>query len=306
MGGGAGATLEARIADAVRRAEGLIDRAAHDRPDIIVLPETFTGLGCGTEMWFRTAETVPGPTASRLSEKARQHRCYIVCPIVRRQGALVHNSAVLLGRDGDVVGAYDKMHPTIGEIEAGITPGAEAAVFDTDFGRVGCAICFDLNFRDVAEGLKSRGAELVCFPSMYRGGLQTRIWAFEYSVFLASATPGEGSVLVDPLGNVLEQSSAYEPIISRRINLDYADFHIDGNNARWQDIKAKYGDAVELDILSPEARFVLYSHHPERTAQEIIEEFGLERTSAYFARANRSRRAALRKARAASDGAQVA
>jgi predicted amidohydrolase len=40
-------------------------------------------------------------------------------------------------------------------------------VFLTDFGRVGCAICFDLNFRDVIQGLGANGAEIVFFPSMY-------------------------------------------------------------------------------------------------------------------------------------------
>ncbi|MBT5536209.1 carbon-nitrogen hydrolase family protein, partial [Candidatus Poribacteria bacterium] len=252
--------------------------------------------GCGTEMWLATAEPVPGPTYERLAERARRHNCHIVCPIVRQDGPRTYNSAILIGRDGGVIGVYDKMHPTVSELSVGITPGASADVFETDFGRVGFAICFDLNFRDVVDDLARGGAELVCFASMYRGGLQTRIWAFDHAVYFASATPDEGSVIVDPLGNVLEQSDRYEPIISRRVNLDYADMHIDENHRQCDAIKAKYGDAVELDILSPEARFILYSHHAELSVKDIIAEFSLETTSEYFARSNRGREEALRAA----------
>ena len=42
----------------------------------------------------------------------------------------------LFDRDGKVVGAYDKVFPTIGEIEDGTLPGKEAKIFQTDFGRV--------------------------------------------------------------------------------------------------------------------------------------------------------------------------
>lgn len=293
--GGAG-TREERIRRAVEMAARLIDKAAADRPDLIVLPETFTALGCGTEAWFDSAEPVPGPTSSRLAEKAREHRCYIVCPLVRREGSLTYNSAVLIDRNGEVAAIYNKIHPTISEIQVGITPGTEATVARTDFGRVGFAICFDLNFRDVIEGLAANGAELVVFPSMYRGGLQTQIWAHDFGVWFASATPGEGSVLVDPLGTVLEKSDAYEPIISRRINLDYVRCHIDENCAQWDAIKARYGESVELDILSPEAQFVLYSHHPEVTALDIAREFALESTRDYYARSNRYRAYGLSRA----------
>ncbi len=293
MAGGTGSAAGERATSAVDTATAMIDRAAVDNPDLIVLPETFTGLGCGTEMWFETAETVPGPTSERMADRAREHACYIICPILRREGDRVTNSAILLGREGEVVGIYDKMHPTIGEIEQGVIPGSVAMGFDTDFGRLGIAICFDLNFRDVSDGLAERDVQLVCFPSMYRGGIRARLWAFEYGWFLASATPGEGSVIVDPLGSLLETSSTYQPIISRRVNLDYVQMHVDYNVGKWDRAKEKYGEAVELDVLSPEAQAVLYAHGEGLSAQQVADEFGMESTRDYFVRANGVRAAAL-------------
>jgi predicted amidohydrolase len=280
------------------RAEGVewLERAALDRPDIVCLPETFTGLGRSGEEWFRSAEMVPGPTTEALGAVARRHRMYVICPILERRGDRVFNAAVLLGRDGTVLGAYDKVHPTISEIELGVTPGTAYPVFELEFGRIGCAICYDLNFRDVAEGLLRNGAEILFFPSMYRGGLQLRIWAHDFACFLLSATPGEGSALVDPLGRVQVESSKYQPLFSRVINLDRALLHIDANDRHWDAIKRKYGAGIELDVASPEAVFALISHLPDVTADDVVREYGLERRDDYFARANRVRAAALERA----------
>jgi beta-ureidopropionase len=291
---GEGATTEEK------RGKGLqmLEQASLFRPDIVCLPETFTGLGLGSAEWIATAEEVPGATTKAAGEIARRHRMYVICPIVQREGERIYNSAVVIGREGEVLGAYHKVHPTIGEIEAGITPGTETPVFDTDFGRVGCAICYDLNFRDVIEGLAAKGAEVVFFPSMYCGGLQLRVWAHDFGVFVASAHSGGLSAIVDPLGRVLKWSSIYERILCREVNLDGIVCHIDYNERQWAHIRAKYGPLVEIDIATDEGKFRLVSHHPDVTAQDVVEEAGLERLGVYFERANRIREEALERTHA--------
>ena len=285
---------ENRRQRALKRVLELIDKAAWDRPDFIALPETFMGLGCGTEEWLDAAETIPGPTSDALGARAATHGCHILCPVLERRGADLYNSCALIGRDGGILGTYSKIHPTIGEIEKGIRPGTEPFVFSTDVGDVGVAICFDLNFRDVIEGLASGGVEVVFFPSMYRGGLQLRIWAFDYAVWVVSSTPGENSVILDPLGQVLVQSFSYCPVISQRVNLDSAVLHIDYNHEKFDAIKGRYGSQVRLDVLAPEAVSLISCDDPARTVQDIIREFGLEVRGRYFERASRERDAALK------------
>ena len=270
-----------------------IDRAAWEKPDVICLPETFTGLGCSNEEWFATAEPLPGPTSEAVSEKARHYGVYIICPMVHEKARRTYNSAVLMDRQGEVVGMYHKIHPTIGEIETGITPGTEPTVFGTDFGRIGCAICFDINFRDVGDGLFMNGAEIVFFPSMFRAGLILSIWAYRYRCFVVSATPGEQSAIVSPLGRVLVQAFMHGRVITQTLNLDAEVLHLDYNAAKFDDLKAKYGPEVELEIASPEAVCLLSSHHPTVTARDIIQEFELELVADYFERASRVRAEAL-------------
>lgn len=299
---GGGGAIEGRYERARRTAVELLEQAGLDRPDIVCLPETFTGLGCGEGDWFASAEPVPGPTTDAVAAVARRHDMWVICPLVERRGDRTYNAGVLLDRRGEVAGIYHKNHPTIGEIRRGITPGARTPVFETDFGRIGCAICFDLNFRDVIEGLAGGGAELVFFPSMYRGGLQLSIWAHDFALHIVSATPGEGSAVVDPLGRVLVQSSAYQKILSRVLNLDRRLLHIDENHRKWPAIKAKYGPGVEIDVATPEAVFALISHLPDVTAEDLVREFELETRDDYFHRANRVRAESLQPDTAAGSG----
>ena len=278
---------------AVEDVSARIDEGAKDRPDLIVLPETFTGLGCGGDEWAATAEPIPGPTTDALAAKAREYGTHIVFGILRVLEGVRYNAAVLLGRDGAIVGIYHKMHPTIPEIESGVTPGVEAPAWDTDIGRVGCAICFDLNFRDVGDSLSANGAEIVCFPSMYRGGLSTRIWAFTYGFWFVSATPTENSVIVNPVGELLVQSFTYSPTISAAVNTDCVICHIDYNHGKLGALKEKYGPLAEVRTLAPEGIFLLTSHHPDVTVGRMVEEFDLETRADYWARSTAEREAAL-------------
>ena len=164
-----------------------------------------------------------------MSHLARRYRMYVICPMMEKRNGKVYNAAVLIDRKGEYVGSYHKIHPTIWEIESGVTPGTESKTFKLDFGRVGFAICFDLNYEDVIEGLTKNGSELIFFPSMYPSVLQLRLWAFNYGVYMVSAYTGEGSMIVDPFGRALATSSSYSPVICKTINLDYGVFHIDYN-----------------------------------------------------------------------------
>jgi len=240
-----------------------------------------------------TAQPVPGPTTEAVGDVARRNRMYVLCPMVRRDGERLRNSAVLLDRSGAPAGVYDKIHPTIGEIEQGVTPGTAPGLFDTDFGRIGCLICYDLNFRDVLDGLAAGGAEVVFFPSMYPGGLQLRTWAHDLAAYVVSAFTREGSAIVDPLGRVLVESQGYQRIITRELNLDRAVLHIDYNEKQWPAIKEKYGPGVEIDVATPEAVFALVSHLPDVTVRDLIREFSLETRADYFHRANWVRERAL-------------
>ncbi|NPV07176.1 MAG: carbon-nitrogen hydrolase family protein [Anaerolineae bacterium] len=282
--------MEARL----EQAAALATRAARMGADIIAFPEIYPHLGAPADAWPELAETVPGPTTSHMAELARHHGVYLIWPLVQKEDGRVYNSAVLLDRQGEVAGIYHKMFPTIGEIEAGIAPGISAPVFQTDFGRIGMAICFDLNFRPIMEGLARAGAEVIFFCSMYRGGLQLRSWALELGTYLVSAVAGELGQIVDMGGAVLAEAT-YEAVCLARINLDRRLLHMDYNWDKMDAMLEKYGPGVAFQYYTREAKYTVASEMEDKTVDDLIREFELEEQEHYFLRALCAREEALRR-----------
>ncbi|MHB0879174.1 MAG: carbon-nitrogen hydrolase family protein [Anaerolineae bacterium] len=267
-------------------------RAARMGADIVAFPEVYPHLGVPIEKWPDVAEDTPGETTAYMADLARELGIYLVWPLVERRDGLLRNSCLLIDRRGDITGVYHKMFPTIGEIDAGVMPGTDAAVFDTEFGRIGIAICFDLNFRPLMQGLAENGAEVVFFSSMYRGGLQLRSWAHEFGYYLVSAIGSELGQVVDMSGEVLAEAT-YEALALARINLDRRLLHMDYNWDKMDAMLAKYGTGVSFRYFTREAKYTVASEMEGITVADLIAEFGLEEMGDYFARAIRRRSEAL-------------
>jgi predicted amidohydrolase len=176
-----------------------------------VLPEVITLVGTKKKA-MDVAEPVPGPTTARLVEVARQRNAYIVASLYERDGHAIYNTAVLIGRKGEIVGKYRKVYLPYDEPDDGVTPGSDYPVFQTDFGKVGMMICWDSAYADPARALALKGAEIILMPIW--DGLQTLVKArgMENGVFLVTSSYGDPSLIQDPKGEILasatEQASA--------------------------------------------------------------------------------------------------
>lgn len=273
----------------VEEALEAIRLVAAERPDLVLLPEYAIND-------VHEVEMVPGPTTNAMCEVANRIASHVIVPLIRRdpQGQLF-NSAVVINPSGRVIGVYDKTNPTESELRDGIRPGAAFPVFDTTFGRIGIAICFDLNFRSVIEGLVRGGAELICFPSAYEGGRQLNHWALEHGVFIASAHKRGRSVFVDNLGHTLERGDPeYARVICRELNLDSLVFHLDNNWAKLNAVRQRYGSVMKITVDRAEARFAIESRTFELSVDEIRREFEMETFAEYLQRSSKIRDEELR------------
>ena len=268
----------------LRALEMAIDQASIDDPDLICLPEALNLRGHPIERVSRIAETVEGPFCKRISEKAREYSTYILCPIIRREGAAIYNSAVFYSPSGDIEGIYDKNHPTIGELESGIAPGRSGSVFHTDLGRIGVAICFDINFPDIRQYYAEREVQVVLFPSMFPGGKLLEAWSIEIGCYLVSATTGCRGAILDPLGRVLCESSEYSSILSKRVSMDFKVLHLDYNHKKFDRLKKTCRSKVAIDVSRPEAIAVLSSESEDVTVDQLMRDFSLESRYRYLVR----------------------
>jgi predicted amidohydrolase len=209
--------------------------------ELLVLPETAsTGFTTGLtpeELWDLVA-TVPGPLTEPLQQAARDTGSYVVWGTYERgecRGTLF-NSAVLIGRDGEVLGTYRKTHPFYAEhVDQGgwVTPGDDVCVVETDLGRIGMAICFDGDFPELWRIQAVLGAEVIARPSaLLRSAdiseMTSRARAHDNHIYVLAANatgtdPGGAhyfgnSHIVNPTSHTVARATSHECWLTARLD----------------------------------------------------------------------------------------
>jgi hypothetical protein len=254
-----------------------LDQAASFKPDIACLPEEFTRAG---------PEAVPGPTTERVGKWAREHSCYVICPMQVREGGRMYQSAVLIDRQGGVVGRYDKIHPTEKALNAGTRPGeVDPPVFETDFGRIGIQICFDVNWRDGWRRLKEKGARIIFWPSAYAAAHQMPALAFLNQCYVVTSTMKSAPRIYDITGDLLDAGGKDRWWAAAALPLGKRLFEVDYNTPKMVQVEKKYGSKVQVTWLRDDDWITLVSLDPSLTVDGIMKEFGLTPLDGYVARA---------------------
>jgi beta-ureidopropionase len=275
-----------------RRMAGLVEQALAEKPDIIAIPESFTLAGLVDPHNEEMAEDIPGPTLEMAAGYARRSGVYILCPILARRPDGTHIEAFLLDRQGQIAGSYQKHHPVVegceyNKVEFDSRPGSAFPVFDTDFGRIGVQICFDVEYPDGWEALDRAGAEIFFWLSAYDGGRDLTAKAWQYHRFLVSAVQTTYARILNCMGETLAITGAHDLIAAATIDLDVTLFHTDFNKAQIPAIRAKYGPDVTLRIYHEEGCFILQSNRPDLPVSALIAEFQLDPLKDYLARCRR-------------------
>ncbi|MBO7721420.1 MAG: carbon-nitrogen hydrolase family protein [Kiritimatiellae bacterium] len=281
-----------------------MDREIGNRPDLIVLPECCDTLPAASAdqavkaRWTRMRGT---RVLDAMRAYANEHSCYIVYASHRvRDDGRFANSSFLVDRAGKVAAVYDKVFPTAGEAESGecpVVPGTEAVVADTDFGRVGFVICFDLNFTELMKQYAAKRPDVLVFSSMFDGDFLQRNWARECQSYVVSSTglsilPGR---VIGPAGEELRNENYYMPTFTAKINTNCRVLHLDFNRDKFPAVIAKYGRRVEFRNPGGVGTFTLLSHDPALPVDEVMREFGLEPFTDYMIRSRTVRETSLRR-----------
>jgi len=269
---------------------GLLDQALKEEPDIVCLPEAFPAGGLAGVPLSEKVESVPGPSTDACAERARRGRCYVICPIKTERSGRYWNSAVILDRDGQVIGIYDKLCPVTSthdytEMEGGVTPGSQVPVFDLDFGRVGVQICFDAGFPENWQELAGEGARLIFWTSAYDGGFPLRCYAWLHRNYVVSSVRAGRARVIDPLGAIVAESGTGPGLVSHRINLDNLVFHNDFNHTVAAQAAERYGQRVEVRNSAPgSGHLLLEPRDADLECSKLAKELGLEPASQYHQR----------------------
>lgn len=226
--------LSPKGADPVAAFIALVDSRVPDKTDIIVLPEGIAVVGTGKKL-ADVAEPVPGPVTERLGELARRKGAWLVAGVYELDGEVIYNTAVLINRAGQLAGKYRKVYIPREKLEGGITPGWEYPVFETDFGKIGMMICWDVQYADPARGLALRGAEMILMPIWDGNQTLAEARAIENHLFLITSGYGIPSLILDPMGTELAGSAKDGTVVTATIDLSrrYLDEWLGDMRARY-------------------------------------------------------------------------
>ena len=262
----------------------LLEAAGESGADLAILPETFTAAGLPAGQIAMVAESLSGPSVTAVGDCARRYSMYVVAGFFLTEGTDVSNCAILFDRTGRIVGTYSKQHPTEGEVANGVLPGDSTAVFETDFGRLGLAVCFDLNWQGVWAELKACGAELVCWISAYEGGLPLQAFAWIYQYPIVSSVWPYHARIIERTGRIVAETSRWNRVLLYDLNLDKCLFHTNGHEQKILKLQAHYGSRIRIESFTDEHVFTVESVDSDLPIEEIIRDFGLVEYRAFIDR----------------------
>ena len=257
-----------------------------DRPDLIVVPEACDRSNGMDNDEKAAYYAVRGDQIRDLFvETARENHCYMAYSAARRlPDGTWRNSTQIIDRQGEVVGVYSKNHLVVGELGEDGRCGKDAPLIQCDFGTVGCAICFDLNFDPIRLKYVEQRPDLILFSSMYHGGLMQAYWAYSCRAHFVGSIHGLPNAIISPVGETLASSTNYRNYVTAAVNLDCAVAHLDFNGPKFSAMRKKYGPKVRVHDPGFLGSVLISSETDELTVQDLIEEFEIELLDDYWAR----------------------
>ena len=214
--------------------------------DMIVFPEYNAGVAPSPDRAYEIAEEIDGPYVSSLRRLAAELEVNINTGSFAERAAngKTLNTILIIDRKGQIAGRYSKIHlsDAMGFKESDyVQAGDSLGLVETDFGKLGLFVCYDMRFPELSRSLALQGADLLCVSAMWPCGnplpprtdhwdVLTRAAAIHNLCHVVACNqcgevcgerPFGRSCVVDPWGTVLAQSGAGTNIVYAELNMDY-------------------------------------------------------------------------------------
>jgi predicted amidohydrolase len=247
--------------------------------DLAVLPEAAVTGETGAESLKRSVEW-DGPMGRAFSRRARELNSYVVAATYLRDAPdRCSNAAVLVGRKGEVVGTYRKVHLVAGAdgrtMEGGATPGRELPVFQCDFGKLAIQICYDMEFDKGWNELARKGAELIAWPTQSPQTAQPAFRAMQQRAFLVSSTWRDNVSIFEPTGKIVAQVKPPGRILVQEIDLSYAILPWSSKLRKGKALEERYGANVGYRYYEDEDLGIFWSNDAGVPIRRMVDSLGL-------------------------------
>lgn len=224
-----------------------VGRAKEAGAQIAVLPEMFS-CPYQNDQFGLYAEPEDGQTVHALSDAAKKSGMYLFGgSIPEREGEKLFNTCFIFDPSGRVIGKHRKVHLFDIDVPGGIrfmesdvlSAGSQITVVETEFGKIGAAICYDMRFPELFRLMALQGADLVIIPAAFNMTTGPAHWetllrarALDNQFYVAACAPARdqhasyisyaNSLAADPYGQVMVRAGAEETMLLAEIDPGYA------------------------------------------------------------------------------------
>lgn len=228
----------------LKRAENGVREAARSGADLVMLPEMFC-CEYHNSAFIENREPAGGPTWRMLSRAALDSGVWLVGGSVpEADGGLTYNTSFVFDRSGRQAAFHRKMHLFDIDVPGGqsfresktFSAGNAVTLFDTEFGKMGLCICFDIRFPELSRLMALEGAQVILCPAAFNMTTGPSHWellfrgrAVENQVFTLGCAPARdeagayvsygNSIAVSPWGDVIARAGAEETILYADLDL---------------------------------------------------------------------------------------
>lgn len=149
--------------DNLRRCLEHIQVAAGEGAKLLIFPEcSLTGY-CykSLDEGLSVAESIPGPSTKEISSLCGEFKVHSIVGLLEKSGKKLFNSLAFIG-PRRIIGSYRKIHLPFLGIDRFVDRGdLPLSVYETEIGRIGLNICFDVRFQETARTMALLGTERI-------------------------------------------------------------------------------------------------------------------------------------------------
>lgn len=165
--------------------------------DLIVTTEAINYPG--PESWLEESYGKlidEGGLVRKFSDFSKRNRCWVVASLYAHRANGIVNETLVFDRLGNQRAVYEKIHLAVAE-QRSLIPGSQYCVVDTDFGRMGVCICWDMQFPEVCRHYALKGCQLVVCPTWGWESIYAASRAYENGIWVAGAmsVPYDGGIV---------------------------------------------------------------------------------------------------------------
>lgn len=235
--------------DNVEQLKRIMEKQEINGTDLVTLPEMFT-CPYRTSDFPVYAEMEGGEIWEACSKLASEYKVYLSAGSIpeKDENGRIYNTAYVFDRNGRQIAKHRKMHLFDISVSGGqhfkesdvLTAGDRVTVFDTEFGKMGLCICYDLRFPELPRLMALEGAKVILVPAAFNMTTGPAHWELlfrqraidnqVYVVGTASARDTSSeyvswghSIITDPWGEIVMQMEEKEGIHFTEIDLEKID-----------------------------------------------------------------------------------